>query len=227
MTQKSALVFGTLICIFLAWNIWTIQALESRIARLETGQTFIGDKVSAKSAKEQDIKTSSDRSHTREQNIAVKASKSRSERFENSDRSKISSNDPSDIKNTIGSAVLGLDDPKVKEVFDEYLDQYLKTWQDKQKSNAMSNFLDHMSTATEVFCEESGLTEEVREQIIQKLENAHEVWIANDVALETGEIDRREYQEIDETVSKEVKKDMTELIGKEAWEKLSQRIWGY
>ena len=225
MTQKLVFVFGILICGLLVWNIWTIQALESRIARLEAEQDFIGDEVSGKRPTKQDIKTTSDRSNDREQNVTVKASTSGSDQFDNSDRSNRSSDDPSEIKKTLGSAILGLDDPKVKEVFDEYLDQYLKTWQDNQKNDDMSRFLDHLSTTTEVFCEESGLTEDVQEQIIQRLEKAHEDWIAMDVALEVGEIDQREYLEINGKIEKEVMRDMTEMIGEEEWEKLAHRIW--
>ena len=151
MTQKLVFVFGILICGLLLWNIWTIQTLESRIARLESEPDFIGEEVSGKRPTKQDIKSTSDRSNEREQNVSVKTSTSRSERFDNSDRSKISSDDPSEIKKTLGSAILGLDDPKVKEIFDEYLDQYLETWKDNQKNDDMSSFLDHMSTATEVF----------------------------------------------------------------------------
>ena len=68
---------------------------------------------------------------------------------------------------------------------------------------------------------------DVQEQIIQKIEKAHEDWIAMDVALEVGEIDRREYQEIDKAIEKELIKDMTKMIGEEAWEKLSHKIWNY
>ena len=227
MTQKLVLGFGVSICGLLMWNIWTIQALESRIAVLEAEQGLVGDAVSGKKKIKEDTETTADRSNDREQNVAVKASPSRSDRFDNSDRSKGSSDDPSEIEKTLGAAILGLDDPKVKEVFDEYLEQYLDTWQDNQNSDDLSNFLDHLSTATEVFCEESGLTEDVREQIIQRLEKAHEDWIAMEAALEDGEIDRREYQEIDSTIGKEVERDMNEMIGEEAWKKLSGRIWSY
>ena len=221
MTQKSVLTFGILICGFFVWNIWTILALESRIARLEAVQDFIGDEMSGKIPTKEDIKTTVERSNDRKQNGTVKASLRQTDRFDNSVRSNKSSNDSSATNNTLESAVLGLDNPEVKEVFDEYLEQYLKTWQDNQKHDDISKFLDHLSTTTEVYCEESGLTEDVQEQIIQRLEKAHEDWIAMDVALETGEIDQREYLEVNGSIEKDVMKDMTEMIGEEAWEKLA------
>lgn len=226
MTQKLVYAFGIVMSALLIWNIRTIQALESRIATLEDEQAFTGD-ASGKKPTKQDNNPKTDRSNDHEQNETGKASKDPSDRLDNSFRSKSLSDQSSETKRTLGSAVLGLDDPEVKEVFDEYLEQYLKTWQDNQKNDDMSKFLDHLSTTTEVFCEESGLTEDVQEQIIQRLEKAHEDWIAMDVALETGEIDQREYLERNGSIEKEVMTEMTEMIGEEAWEKLAQRIWDF
>lgn len=227
MAQKITIAFGILICVMLVWNISTIQKLESRIARLEAEQDTDGDGGLAQKSRQQDIKTMSDRSNDGEQNTSVKGAPSSSKRLYNSSGSKHSSDRPSDNKKPLGVDVLGFDDPKVKEVFDEYLDQYLKNWQDSQNTNEMSKFLDHLATTTEVFCEESGLTEDIQERIIQRLEKAHEDWIAGDIALEKGEIDQREYLERNGTIEKEVMKDMTEMIGEESWEKLAERIWNY
>ena len=46
MTQKLVIGVGVLISGLLLWNIWTIQGLESRIARLEAEEGFLGDDVS-------------------------------------------------------------------------------------------------------------------------------------------------------------------------------------
>ena len=229
MIQKSGIGLGVLICGLLVWNVWTIQSLEYRIAILETEAGFIGDEVPGKRPTKQEDKTTSetpDQLTDREQNGTLKVA-SRSDQLATSGRLNRSSTESNKIKKTVGAAILELDEPEVKAAFDAYLNQYMKNWKDNQKSDGLSKFLDHMATSTEVFCEESGLTEDVREQIIQEIETAHDVWIANDVALETGEIDRREYQDRDKTLGEKLQSDMTELIGQEAWEKLSTRIWNY
>ena len=229
MIQKLGIGLGVLICGLLVWNVLTIQRLESRIVLLEAEAGFAGDEVPEKRPTKQENKTTSetpDQLTAREQNGTLKAA-SRSNQLATSGRSNRSATDSYKIKKTVGSAILELDEPEVKAAFDAYLNQYMKNWKDNQKSDGLSNFLDHMATSTEVFCEESGLAEDIREQIIQEIETAHDVWIANDVALESGEIDRREYQETDKKIGEKLKSDMTELIGKEAWEKLSTRIWNY
>ena len=223
MFQKTVVGIGFTLCGLLMWNIWTIQNLESRIAILEAEQAS-GTSVSKTSEKtKHHSKSDSDIPLSRDLKSALK-SEQRSERSSN--RSARASAEDSERSKLVSAAILGLDNPEVKEVFDDYLDEYLKNWQqDKDRKNE-SGWLDHMSTTIEVFCEESNLSEDIQEQIVRRAEAAHVEWVTADKALESGQIDRRELQEMHGKIEKEVTEEMHALIGEEAWEELAGRIWG-
>ena len=222
MFQKMVVGICFTLCGLLMWNIWTIQSLESRIAVLEAEQA----------AKASVSKTSEKTMHNSKADSDIPLSLDQKSKLKSAQHSKQSSNssaqataEDSERSELVSAAILGLDDPEVKEVFDDYLDEYLKNWQqDKDRKNE-SGWLDHMSTTIEVFCEESNLGEDIREQIVRRAEAAHEEWSAVDRALESGQIDRRELQEMHGKIEKEVTEDMHALIGEEAWEELAGRIW--
>ena len=223
MFQKMVVGIGFVLCGLLMLNIWTIQNLESRIAILEAEQAT-GASVS---------KTSKNTTRNSKSNSDIQLSGAPKSALNLDQRSVQSSNksaqasvEDAEHSELAGAAILRLDDPEVKEVFDDYLDEYLKNWQQEKDRKNESGWLDHMSTTIEVFCEESNLSEETQELIVQRAESAHEEWEAVDRALESGQIDRRELQELHKKIEKEVTEYMHDLIGKESWEKLAERIWG-
>ena len=72
------------------------------------------------------------------------------------------------------ATLLGLDDPKARQAFDKYLDGFLEAREEDRSYDEESDYLDHVSAAVELYCEESNLGGEVQEQIVQRLETAHE-----------------------------------------------------
>ena len=116
-------------------------------------------------------------------------------------------------------------DPAAREAFDDYLEGFLEAREEDKAYDEESNYLDHLSTTVEVYCEESQLSGEVQERIVQRLETAYENWTAVDAALEADEIDHRELVERHGRIEEAVTSEMTELLGEEAWEELAGRIW--
>ena len=222
MFQKMVVGIGFTLCGLLMWNIWTIQNLESRIAILETQQAARVSVSKASERTKHHSKSDSDISSNRDPKSALKLDQ-RSE--QSSNRSAQASVEDLERSELVSAAVLGLDDPEVKEVFDDYFDEYLKNWQQEKDRKNESGWLDHMSTTIEVFCEESNLSEDIQEQIVRRAETAHVEWSAVEKALESGQIDRRELQEMHGKIEKEVTEDMHALIGEKAWEELAGRIW--
>lgn len=196
----------------LGWNVWTLQALKDRIAVLEVASATLTE-----------ARSSSTRSATREatserrEGVARRGPKS----------STVHSAAPDGgTDERAEAALLGLDDPEVKAAFDAYLDDFIEAKQETRSELDESEFLDHMSTTVEVYCEELNLPAEVQETVILRLETAHEGWTGADAAHEEGEIDRREMLEIHGQIEEAVTTEMGDLLGQETWEELAGRIWG-
>ena len=106
------------------------------------------------------------------------------------------------------------------------MEDFIEAKQEARSELDESNYLDHMSTTVEVYCEELNLPAEVQETVVLRLETAHEGWTGADAAHEAGEIDRREMLEIHGQIEEAVTTEMVDLLGQESWEELAGRIWG-
>ena len=214
MNQRLLFGLGALITGLLVWNTTTLRDLDSRLAALETAQASSreGSEVTAASARRSSASAST-RHATR---FAV----------DHTDDAASTGTQGADGRPEADPAtLLGLDDPDAKEAFDSYLEAFLEAREEDRSYDNESNYLDHLSTTVEVYCEESELSGEVQEHIVQRLETAHENWTAADAALEADEIDRRELLERHGQIEEAVTSEMIALLGEEAWGELAGRIW--
>ena len=198
----------------LIWNTTTLQDLSARLAALESAQESAKTDSAATAASAR--RTSANASTRPATRLAM-------------DRT---AGDPSTAAQGADgrleadpATLLGLDDPDAREAFDSYLEAFLEARDEDRSYDEESNYLDHLSTTVQLYSEESGLSGEVQEQIVQRLETAHENWTAADAALKADEIDHREMVERHGRIEEAVTSEMTALLGEEAWEELAERIW--
>ena len=201
-----------LVVALLAWNFWNIQTLEARLAILEAAPAARGESRTSTT-----VVARRESSVPRRVEVLPPGSTVRSEAPDGRIGAGASAAEV---------ALLGLDDPDVKAAFDSYLESFIEEHQDARSELEESNYLDHMSTTVEVYCEELNLSAEVQERIVLRIENAHEGWVGAELAHESGEIDRREMLEIHGKIEDAVRTEMVELLGEESWEELAGRIWG-
>ena len=210
--MNDRLLFG-LIALFaglLVWNTAKLQDLSTRLATLEDaqGSASPGPAATVASAR----RTSANPSTRPATDRAAGDASTAAQGTDGGPKA-----DP--------ATLLGLTDPAAREAFDDYLDGFLEAREEDEAYDEESNYLDHLSTTVEVYCEESALSGEVQERIVQRLETAYENWTAADAALEADEIDHRELVERHGRIEEAVTSEMTELLGEEAWEELAGRIW--
>ncbi|HCH61304.1 MAG TPA: hypothetical protein DFR83_00770 [Deltaproteobacteria bacterium] len=204
-----------LVVALLGWNVWTVQTLKDRIAVLEAAPAGL-DAAHALTTRSAERKAASER----RVGVSQRRSIGSAARSADPDR-------PSGERVAAADAVLlGIDDPEVKAAFDEYLDEFIDAKREARSELDESNYLDHMATTVEVYCEELNLPEEMQDRLVVRFEAAHERWTGADAAHEAGEIDRREMLEIHGQIEEAVNTEMVELLGQESWEELMGRIWG-
>ena len=212
MNQRLLLGSGMLCAGLLVWNTATLRRLDARLAALESAQESAdADASAAVDAAGREAAGAATRPTTR---MAVPPRAGAG--------SAATPTPPTDVD---PATLLGLDDPASREAFEDYLDGFLEAREEDRSDDDESEYLDHVTAAVELYCEESNLSEDVQEQIVLRLETAHEDWVAVDAAVEAGEIDRRERLERHGRIEEAVKSEMTELIGEEAWQELSDRLW--
>ena len=199
----------------LGWNLWTIETLKARVAVLEATRGTVSTEGSTTAGRAQQETAS----RTRERQARRKAEAA-------SGSSSASQERAEERVGVAEAALLGLDDPEVKAAFDAYLNEFIEEKQEARSEIEESNYLDHMTTTVEVYCEEMDVPADVQERVVLRLEQAHEDWTGADAAHEAGEIDRREMLEVHGQIEEAVMTEMVELLGQENWETLAERIWG-
>ena len=210
-------IFGFALAL-LGWNVWTVQALKDRISVLEAAPERLGEERSSATRS-----TQRDASTERREGMALRGSNGSTGGSLAPDGR---TGERAEAEAALEAALIGLDDPEVKAVFDAYLDDFIETKQEARSELDASNFLDHMTTTVEVYCEELNLPAGVQDTVVLRLEAAHEGWTGAEADQEAGEIDRREMLEIHGEIEESVGSEMEDLLGQEAWEDLAGRIWG-
>lgn len=217
MKQSLTIGLGGLTATLLAWNTVTLWSQDTRLAALEAAQVSLGGGTPAvgepvRGVSAGSASTSGQRGGRPALGHAA-GSKTPTSRAAGADI------EPGPV------TLLGLDNPEVKEAFENYLDDYLQARREDQSYNEESDFLDHASAAVELYGEDASLSDDVQEQIVQRLETANTNWFAIDRAIDAGELDSREALERRQKIEASVTSDMIDLLGEEAWEDLAGRIW--
>ena len=218
MERAGTIVIFGFVLALLGWNVWTVQALKDRISLLEAAPETLGEERSSTTRSAQ-----WDASSGRREGVAQRASSGSMGRSSAPDGR---SDERSETAEALEAALIGLDDPEVKAVFDAYLDDFIEEKQEARSELDESNYLDHMTTTVEVYCEELNLSAEVQDTVVVRLEAAHEGWTGAEADHDAGEIDRREMLEIHGEIEEAVTTEMVDLLGQETWEELAGRIWG-
>ena len=214
MNNRMLLGITGLFAVLLLWNIKSIQNLETRIATLETAN--LSSSVGASAGAVRARGASADASPRQAATPAM---------GRKADELSTANEVPDEVDGDGQATLLGLEDPQAREAFEAYLDEYLTAREEDRSYDEETDWLDHLSTTIEVYCEDENLSGEVQEHIMQRLETAHSNWTAADAAVEAGEIDRRELIERHRAIEEAVTSEMTELLGEEGWEDLAGHIW--